>query len=524
MKQVNRLRWCAAAALAGMALVSAVWAERPSSAPSKVVGTSGGGTEKADASKLLAVPEAAAQAEALKLVKDVFKDDLSKAKKPAEKTALAAKLLQAGKDEQKDPAGRYVLFNLAKEMASEVGDLETACNAIDEMDGSYKIDALNMKASAATAVSKVIHTADDRKAFAAKVDPLTTQAVNAERFDLARQLNDLALAAARGSNDLAQIRQDMTRVQQIRDAEVASAACKKALVVLADKPKDAEANLIVGKFRCFGAGDWTTGLPNLALGTDAALKALAEKEIAGVTAAEDQVKLGDAWWDAAQTMPATAKSTVQLHAASYYSQALPELGKGLLQAKLSQRVKSAGEDPVARTVASNTTGAAASSVDPITATEINWNIIYAQSAAIDSKSDKPIPLKKTDQARGWTQVPESLEKHGSMIYFEHVSGEGSAAGGVAEFEVTRGGYLLLACHFGGEGNSSGEWTKTRLTEEGFVALGWRVLSDKLMGGPLQKDGEGGRRQVVLCKKVAKGEKYSLRSNKYDPPYAIVFEK
>ena len=69
------------------------------------------------------------------------------------------------------------------------------------------------------------------------------------------------------------------------------------MATLKEKPDDPDANLIVGKYQCFTKGDWDKGMPMLAKGSDEKWKALAEKDIAGADSANEQVKLGDAWWD-----------------------------------------------------------------------------------------------------------------------------------------------------------------------------------------------------------------------------------
>jgi len=71
--------------------------------------------------------------------------------------------------------------------------------------------------------------------------------------------------------------------------------------------------------------------------SDATLKALAQRETAGVTAADDQVKLGDGWWDIAQKQVGLAKRQICAHAGTWYGQANPDLS-GLAKAKIEKRV------------------------------------------------------------------------------------------------------------------------------------------------------------------------------------------
>jgi formylglycine-generating enzyme required for sulfatase activity len=107
---------------------------------------------------------------------------------------------------------------------------------------------------------------------------------------------------------------------------------------LASKPNDPAANLAVGQFDCFVKAEWDRGLPLLALGSDAELRALAEKELAGVSDAGAQVELGDGWWALSETEAGLARDHLREHAAKWYERAQPSL-EGLAKAKVEKRLK-----------------------------------------------------------------------------------------------------------------------------------------------------------------------------------------
>ena len=67
------------------------------------------------------------------------------------------------------------------------------------------------------------------------------------------------------------------------------------------------------------------------------MKSLAEKDLAGASDHTDQLKLGDAWWDAAQKNDETTKEMIQGRAAYWYRQALPRL-TGLLKDRVEKRL------------------------------------------------------------------------------------------------------------------------------------------------------------------------------------------
>ena len=119
------------------------------------------------------------------------------------------------------------------------------------------------------------------------------------------------------------------------ESEKAYADTQEATATLKEKPDDPEANLALGKYRCFNRGDWDKGLPMLAKGDDGKLKALAEKDIAGAASAKEQAKLADAWWNVSRG-----------RAIYWYEQALPGLA-GLEKDRVEKRIGEAGVGNVA---------------------------------------------------------------------------------------------------------------------------------------------------------------------------------
>jgi hypothetical protein len=76
----------------------------------------------------------------------------------------------------------------------------------------------------------------------------------------------------------------------------------------------------------------------LALGSDAALKAAAIKDLRGANSADEQAAIGDAWWDVAETKQGEERDTLRLRAGFWYRQAEPKLAGGLIGLKVKQRL------------------------------------------------------------------------------------------------------------------------------------------------------------------------------------------
>jgi hypothetical protein len=284
----------------------------------------------------LAVPSPVELTEASKLVDEVFADDISKATTPAQKSALSAKMLQAGIDEKTDMPGKFVLLRRAKDLAVDTGDLASACKAIDAMSETFAIDVPTTKSEAAVAISKSPHL--DRAKFIADAQAQADQAKQADEYDLAKQLDQLAVASARQLDDKQLIADATAQLQQTTETLAAYQQVKAAEATLKTKPNDPDANLQVGRFLCFTKGDWDAGLPKLAISNDPTLQTLAAWEGKKPEASEDQAALGDGWWKYAAGVKGSAKNPIQSHAGEWYEKAMPGLN-GLSKARVENRLK-----------------------------------------------------------------------------------------------------------------------------------------------------------------------------------------
>jgi len=88
----------------------------------------------------LPAPDAAAQAAAEKLIRNLFEDDFAR-KKPAEQLALSTKLLDQAKETKDDPAARFVLLREARDLAVQAGDVVQALRIVDVLAREFDVSA-----------------------------------------------------------------------------------------------------------------------------------------------------------------------------------------------------------------------------------------------------------------------------------------------------------------------------------------------------------------------------------------------
>jgi len=288
------------------------------------------------------IPSQAEQDEALALIREVFKEDYDQAKTAPQRAALARKMLDQANQPGTKPTSRFVLLRVAKDVAAEAGDVETAFEAIEQMAAGYDVDALAGEHRAFLRAASGALLPEHRKAIVEHAVPLIREAVGADDYAAAERLGDAASAAARGIRDAEAVRELTALIKEVKRLERAHEAVGPALAALRENPDDPEANLAVGQFLCLEKGDWGKGLPMLARGSDAELAAVAQKDLGSPGSAGEQAALAGAWWDLAQSADGREKNAMLLRAGTWYQAAAPKL-TGLQQQVAKKRLQEVAE-------------------------------------------------------------------------------------------------------------------------------------------------------------------------------------
>ena len=293
----------------------------------------------------LPVPDAQAEARAESALKDAYKAEFSK-NRPEDKLALAAKLLQPGREDRNNPAAWFVLLRVARDLAVQVGKPRLAVEAINEIDRWFVIDALDMKIKALADTSKSGNEVNVAASYRVGLN-LIQQAYDAENFDAARRVIDIVDAAVKEIKS-----PDLDRLVQSQRFEIDGYAKEFQAVALARSklattPDDAAANLTVGRYLCFFQGDWGNGLPMLAKGSDAALKNLAAKDLAQPKTVKEQLEIADGWWNWGAVQKEREQRLITKQAKSWYAKAGPE-SAGQDRANIINRILEAQKREYAR--------------------------------------------------------------------------------------------------------------------------------------------------------------------------------
>ena len=294
---------------------------------------------QAAAKPKLPVPDDAAQTQARKAADALFKTEIQQAKTAADKVALAKRLLAQALDQTGDTAGQYVLMLGAKDLAATARDAETAFQVIDKLAEIFDVDRFAMKTDILTDWAKEARALDTRKWVVEQVLAVGDEAVDAGNLEAAKELGTLATRNSGGLRDKNLTLKLKAYRQRFLEAGKEIEELQEARAALAKDPKDPTASLVLGRYLCFSKGDWEKGLALLAQGSDASLKGLADLELKSPPKQPDeQVKLGDAWWEIAPTRSHSQMNAIKIHAGRWYRQADAALTASLVKNNVEKRL------------------------------------------------------------------------------------------------------------------------------------------------------------------------------------------
>ncbi|MBI3854597.1 MAG: hypothetical protein HY293_02775 [Planctomycetes bacterium] len=292
----------------------------------------------ADIISRVPVPEAGRLKDAEKTIRELFKDQYAK-KAPTDRQTLARTLLEQARKVTDDPAAAWVLYREAQDIAIQAGDMTTMVAAIDGASAAFDVDAMALKSGALAAAGKTAKALPEFATLADALLKLADEFVAADQYDWADKTAAAALQNARRANDATLVNRATARSKEIAEAKTKFASLKRVLETLARNPDDPAANLEMGQFLCFIKGNWELGPRFLVKGSDAALKAVAEKELALPVQPADRVAVADGWWDlGVKESSPLRKNQILLHAGSLYEAVLPEVS-GLAKIKIDKRLE-----------------------------------------------------------------------------------------------------------------------------------------------------------------------------------------
>ncbi len=257
----------------------------------------------------------------------------------------AAQGLLKASDQSEAEAEQAAILLVAADVAAKGGEVRLAFQAIDELEGTFEIDALPLKAACLESAARSARTNEIRTAVVHWSIDLMREATAARQFDAAQS------AARAGQTALAKVRDAALRKEfgsqrrlyelQRKTYETAGKTVADAVAALAKQPDDPAANEVMGKHLAATEGDWPKVLVHFAKAGDAELRAAAEREAKAADKDGPRLELADLWWNIADGVDLPEhRAAFRLRAAHWYRRALPLLS-GLVKARAARRIEEA---------------------------------------------------------------------------------------------------------------------------------------------------------------------------------------
>ncbi len=290
------------------------------------------------------VPGAAAQAEAKKLVSEVYADLLA-ARTDEDRAAAARALIMRAGESDNVPAAKYIMYDTARSLAVEAGDTEAAMDAINGLMDSFKDDSggfLGVASASLQVLSRKARNDTQYAAVARSGLAVAERMIAAQRLadavDLLTRLRNAALRSRRP--ELTSMYKEM--LDQLKTIQNEARQIAGDLKEIEQNPDDPALNLSVGKYLALYRGDWQAGLAMLAKSSDEAIAAAAKADLAGAGSAKAQIAAGDQWWALASKHSKLEAQRLKDRARHWYRAALPE-ASGIKRSLLTKRLEPAGQ-------------------------------------------------------------------------------------------------------------------------------------------------------------------------------------
>lgn len=288
-----------------------------------------------------AMPDAEALAKAEALIRETYKDDLA-----GDDQLKTARSLLSAVDETSVAAERAALVLMAADLAAGVAEYSIACTAYDELARLFDFDALEAKTKLMENAAKLARMGSECASVAKSALDLLDEAAREGRFDAADRLGKVAQAAALRTKDVKLRKEIAARRGDLKKRRSGHAAREKAFAdahrVLAEHPDDPPANETVGKQLCFDKNDWVLGLKHLTKAPAGKLRDAAVADVKGAADAEQQIKIGDLWWELSEADQRANSPACRRRAAFWYAQGLTGVA-GLLKTRTEKRLEGLGD-------------------------------------------------------------------------------------------------------------------------------------------------------------------------------------
>jgi len=268
-------------------------------------------------------------------VRDIFSGDVRQAKTPGQKAAIAKSMTQLA-SEATNSAEALVLLESAFSLAIDAQDASTMDAAAALLAEMFGLDLTEQRRGALITMCKKAATEDLEPIIDALVSE-AQEAAEAGFFEIAQEVSKAAAVAARRLRDQTRQKTTAELLQRVKEMEKMQASIQPLIDRLKKNPRDEQALVELGQYRCYEEGNWEAGLQLLANCSDAALAKAARTDLAVDGSATSHAKAGDMWF-ALNAEQATKGPRGPSERAKYHYERAMTNATGLARAQILKRL------------------------------------------------------------------------------------------------------------------------------------------------------------------------------------------
>jgi hypothetical protein len=295
-----------------------------------------------------AAPTEIEQATALQTIQDIYKAEIELSKKPKEKLRTAKKFYSVALATTDDLTSRYVLLQMARDVAAEGDESWLVLDAIDAIGEDFNVNVplmVHESLSKAFDNSLTLKGAKARHSKLVVLELSFTRALDAQytdHYDEAEKLYRLSLDCASALKDKEWPDRIVASLSKMAPLATRHRAAKEAERTLETNPADGAANRLVGEYLCTVKFDLKKGMPFFLKADRDDFRAAAKRYLNNET---DWIEIGDRWWKIAEGMQAEDKSRYQLISAICYWRVYRELS-GVTKARVDRAIEQISKELV----------------------------------------------------------------------------------------------------------------------------------------------------------------------------------
>ncbi len=201
------------------------------------------------------------------LVRNLYQEEYRQAKTKSEKVALAEKMLTVVDETENDPAGKFALLRVARDIFIGQQEYQKALHTVDRMDEDFDaVETVKLKAEPLVKIktvppSKIVDYAD-------AVINVAHESFQSGRVDIGRALVDAIQSKVPQRIPANRVRELQRLADELNNAAALLADYEKNCAILENDPTNADACTAVGRYLCAVEDRWQDGLPYLRKGSD----------------------------------------------------------------------------------------------------------------------------------------------------------------------------------------------------------------------------------------------------------------